>query len=399
MKSVKLYISLLFIICTHYGFGQCIVNGDFASWCGHTSADCSSSFDQDCVPNWKKSHGSPTFVPGATAAQNAIFMFASTGAHGEGIFGSYNFEANHQYTVKVAAVNGGDNGNLVVLAANNIGESSYSDCGGQDLPHVVGTTIIMNQFLQGGGSMTEYTITFTPLINYSQVWIYPSTFGQKMEMTVDYISICPDTCTGNVTYNTGAVPGGTTRAGFIYAGSSSGTGGSGTVTVQNGLTTSFIGGDDIFLQPEFHVSLTSGEFRALVVGGCGQSQSKQQIASRYPSVQARNDPNGLIKPGPRGAVSTLDSSRIANPPALQENVSLFPNPARSKLNVMLGSQSKILSIDVLNEMGMLIKRIDSRAFANKQKMEIDVSTLQDGLYILRIITEGRTITQKFKKTK
>jgi hypothetical protein len=394
MKRIKLYISLLFIICAHNGLAQCIQNGDFADWCNEVPATgCTSTFTNTCVPNWQKSHGSPQLFPGNTPAENVMFMWATSGAHGEGVLASYNFQANHQYNIKVAAYRSSayNAGNLVLLAANNVTPSGYTDCHGEDLPNFLGTYILMNQSLST--TMTEYTLTFTPQINYSQVWLYPSTQNFKIEMYVDYVSICQDTCTGYITYNSGAVPGGTTRAGFIYAGSSAGTGGSGTVTVQNGLTTSFIGGDEVFLLPNFHVQLTSGEFRALLYR-CYPDQIRARPA-RYPSVEAKLDPQGLL---PRSAGRPrIDSSALARP---NQSITLYPNPARSKLNLQLPNFiGSISGMQVLNEVGIVVQQIDRKAYADKQNIEIDVSKLPAGMFILRVVTDKQTFTQKFQKLK
>ena len=395
MKRIKLYISLLFIICGYNAWAQCIQNGDFAEWCNDVPATgCTTTFDNYCVPNWQKSHGSPQVFPGNTAAENVMFMWAIQGAHGEGVFASYNFKANHQYSIKVAAhrSTAWNTGNLVLLAANNITPSGYTDCQGEDLPHFPGTYILMNQPLST--TMTEYTITFTPLINYSQVWLYPTTGNFKIEMFVDYVSICQDTCTGTVVYNSGAMPGGETRAGFIWAGSSSGFGGSGTVTAQNGITTSLIGGDDITLQPNFHVQLTSGEFRALIYK-CYPWQIRPQ-PSRYPSVQAQLDPRGL-EPAPILRRARMDSAAIAR---AKPGMALYPNPARSTLSVELNNfKDNIQGIQILNSLGVVVQQIDRKAYADKQRLEIDVSKLPDGMFVLRVVTDKQTFTQKFQKLK
>jgi hypothetical protein len=400
MKRIKLYISLLFIICAHNGLAQCIQNGDFADWCNEVPATgCTTTFTNTCVPNWQKSHGSPQLFPGNTPAENVMFMWAISGAHGEGVLASYNFQANHQYKIKVAAYRSTawNAGNLVLLAANNVTPSGYTDCQGEDLPHFLGTYILMNQPLST--TMTEYTLTFTPLINYSQVWLYPSTQNLKVDMYVDYVSICQDSCTGYITYNSGAVPGGTTRAGFIYAGSSAGTGGSGTVTVQNGISTSFIGGDEVYLQPNFHAQLTSGEFRALIYR-CYPEQIRQQTQpSRYPSVAATLDPRGLETASRSIGTKRYDSSSLARARPV-DGMSIFPNPVRSKLSVRLNNfTGNIAGMQVLNEVGIVVQQIDRAAYADKQNVEIDVSRLPAGTFILKVITDKQTFTQKFQKMK
>src|SRR5262245_31283755 len=194
MKRLKLYISLLLIICSHGAMSQyCFSNnGQFAT-IGSAYSSLPCYFDDNYVVNWHRSHGTPSYHMTTNADESFMYMWAThdggiggRGPHGEGIWGGYNFQANHQYTIKVAAFNTGDNGNLVVEAANGVPTTTMSIyCQGEDLPSVSGAFIIMNQFLAGSSSSyTEYVITFTPTANYSQVWIYPSTWGYRMEMYV-----------------------------------------------------------------------------------------------------------------------------------------------------------------------------------------------------------------------
>jgi hypothetical protein len=411
MKRIKLYISLLFTLYAPYGFGQCITNPEFI-----TSSNCTPTtcyFDDGCVTNWHRSHGTPQYHRNTTTpSASYMYMWATHdtglggyGPHGEGIWGGFTFLAYHQYKIKVAAYNAGSNGDIVVLAANNVPTTTFTACQGENLPSVTGTAPIMQQFLEGGNStFTEYTITFTPTANYTQVWVYPTTWannGDQMDLYVDYVSICEEFCTGTIVYNSGAMPGGETRAGFIWAGSSSGFGGSGTVTAQNGITTSLIGGEEVTLQPNFHVQLTSGEFRALIYA-CSPQQRISEQPSKYPSVPATLDPKG--SPPIRGGAGSgrFDSLRLARvtPPPGPESVAIYPNPVRSKLNVQLNNFTGAISgIQVLNEVGVVVQQIDRKTYADKQKLEIDVSKLPDGMFILRVVTDKQTFTQKFQKLK
>jgi hypothetical protein len=79
--------------------------------------------------------------------------------------------------------------------------------------------------------LTDYFRTASA--NYSQLWIYPSaTTTVQYNLEVMNVALCPLSCstTGTLVYNVGVVPANLSEAGQIYAGSSAGTGGSGTVS-------------------------------------------------------------------------------------------------------------------------------------------------------------------------
>jgi len=413
IKQLRLCISILLIVCSHRAISQyCFSNnGQFANTVnGYPppySTDC--TFNDNNVINWHRSHGTPQYYK-IVSNPSASFMYMwatydrglfGRGPVGEGIWGGYNFQANHHYTIKVAAYNQGDNGNLVVVAANGVPTTTMpmSLCQGEDLPNVSGTSIIMNQYLPGfSNSFTEYVITFTPSINYTQAWIYPSTWGDKMEMNVDYISICETACPEYITiYNSGVLTAGETRANFIYAGSTSGTGGSGTVTAKNGVSTSLIAGNEVTLTPNFQVQLTSGEFRAFILS-CDPSQQsarEQNQTSRYPSVAAQLDPRGLIPSRGGKRPQQSDSSSFAGTSPFAGSMSIYPNPARDKLKIILSmSTGASYNIEIANSLGIKVKQTQIRATI--RYAEIDVGKLPVGIYFIKV---NNQFTGKFEKIK
>ena len=74
---------------------------------------------------------------------------------------------------------------------------------------------------------------------------------------------------------------------------------------------------------------------------------------------------------------------------VDNNVSIYPNPATEVLNV--NANSNIQSVEVMNIMGQTIQSIN----ANDNYTQINISNLANGVYMLRVNTENGVINQKF----
>lgn len=74
---------------------------------------------------------------------------------------------------------------------------------------------------------------------------------------------------------------------------------------------------------------------------------------------------------------------------LDNNISIYPNPASSVLNV--NANSNIQSVEVMNLMGQTIQV----ELANGLNTQINTSSLSNGVYMLRVTTENGVINQKF----
>ena len=75
-------------------------------------------------------------------------------------------------------------------------------------------------------------------------------------------------------------------------------------------------------------------------------------------------------------------------------VKLFPNPASQSVNLDLGEIYPAVSIEMTNTLGQIVK---AESFRNLQSTEIDVSTLNEGIYIVRVIVGDKMGTMKFLK--
>lgn len=89
------------------------------------------------------------------------------------------------------------------------------------------------------------------------------------------------------------------------------------------------------------------------------------------------------------------SSTVIQPLALDEAVSIYPNPARHELNVLaVGVNTKLLSLTIYNLQGVLIRTVEN---INEQEFTLPVEYLTPGMYILRAETNYAVTHKKFEK--
>lgn len=90
----------------------------------------------------------------------------------------------------------------------------------------------------------------------------------------------------------------------------------------------------------------------------------------------------------------------STPLAVQENegsyLSIGPNPANEFLNIETNLQdNKEVSIDMLNSLGQIVLSKKVNCEGDKLKVKLDVSSLANGIYFLRLSGENIRKTQKF----
>jgi beta-glucosidase len=72
-------------------------------------------------------------------------------------------------------------------------------------------------------------------------------------------------------------------------------------------------------------------------------------------------------------------------------VSLYPNPAKDKISIM-GIQSQNINVSIYNSMGELVMQ---KQITNSK--EVDISSLSNGIYIMRILNSNSYLNYKFIK--
>ncbi|HVA99574.1 MAG TPA: T9SS type A sorting domain-containing protein, partial [Bacteroidia bacterium] len=81
-----------------------------------------------------------------------------------------------------------------------------------------------------------------------------------------------------------------------------------------------------------------------------------------------------------------------NPPNLQ--VSIFPNPANDKINIVYNAGTGTVNYNILNVLG---QSISHGAFGNSSNNQLDVSKLPAGIYFLKLIRNNNVVVGKFVK--
>jgi len=89
------------------------------------------------------------------------------------------------------------------------------------------------------------------------------------------------------------------------------------------------------------------------------------------------------------------TAAVDKPSVSQENIKLFPNPAKENLNISIGSQIPAMTdISVLSQDGKLIDSVQYN-YDGSTPMKIDTGKFCNGLYLLRIKDQNFTDTKKF----
>lgn len=76
-----------------------------------------------------------------------------------------------------------------------------------------------------------------------------------------------------------------------------------------------------------------------------------------------------------------------------DEITLYPNPASSIINIQLANESKIYSIDLLDARGKFLREIDLDLKGNE--LSIDISNLTQGIYYISYINDGTRKTKSF----
>jgi hypothetical protein len=75
---------------------------------------------------------------------------------------------------------------------------------------------------------------------------------------------------------------------------------------------------------------------------------------------------------------------------------IFPNPTNGVLNIELPTNNSA-AIQVINTMGQVNFLNKNQALDNSNRCSIDLSTLNNGVYFIRIEQDGKTWTEKILK--
>ena len=72
---------------------------------------------------------------------------------------------------------------------------------------------------------------------------------------------------------------------------------------------------------------------------------------------------------------------------------IYPNPVKDKLCIQKALTSETTHITIFNTSGMIVRNIDSRS----EHIQLNVSDLPSGIYLINIIQNGEALSKKFIK--
>ncbi len=390
MKKNIFITALLVIALTGKVYCQCWL-GDASTCSNVTGGLC----DNMSCTGWNSSHGDPNIDVGHVDLScshnpynNFYTWYRSDISKGEGIYHGYNFTGCQSYQVTVVADGAGGTGHIFVYAARGI-TPQINDCGGF-IPAVSDKELIgIISPVTSGGCQT-FPICYTPTSNYTQIWLYSfSTVMPQYSTLIKSVEICVDnTCPGggDLIFNTGVIPASTHTSMNVQAGSTAGTGGSGTVTVSATGTTILQAVQTVYLKNEFRASVTSGTFIARTVP-CST------LLHRPMPIQTNIPPTVISQP-PADSIAAFNIKKQLKLPVTEDEINIYPSPGKGLIEVQLGGyyNNSSADISILNVSGVQVKIFYNQQIKNKIRM--DLRSLNNGLYFIKIILKGKTITKR-----
>ncbi len=93
------------------------------------------------------------------------------------------------------------------------------------------------------------------------------------------------------------------------------------------------------------------------------------------------------------SLSTGTTTLATQNKALENALSVFPNPATNRLTLRMGKEGVGASVEIYNALGQRVQQ----AQATREDLTLDVSALRAGVYTIRFTTNGGTATRSFLK--
>ncbi len=128
--------------------------------------------------------------------------------------------------------------------------------------------------------------------------------------------------------------------------------------------------------------LYQGEFQ-LVADKIGFESYTEQISVDYTEALSQDL---SVETNPLSILEYSSSRDMLN---------IFPNPSSQLLTVDLQGIRQVISIKIYNELGLNVKTIDIVDYVSNSKVEIDISTLPVGNYIIQVISNNSITNSKF----
>jgi len=121
-----------------------------------------------------------------------------------------------------------------------------------------------------------------------------------------------------------------------------------------------------------------------------ESKEEADLVMEWDQSLPQHD--GLFHTNGLSAISELKFSTAGNQQLLGEEIMIFPNPAKDKLNIIV-SEANGQKIEIINIHG---QQVYSGELLNKQT-KVDISFFEKGLYFVQITSENQNLVRKVVK--
>lgn len=175
----KLFLIVVFLGVFFYSIFSQIIEYDFDYIGAETPPNCSPfKGTTNFWTDYKVILGSPSITQNQSGIYNICKLASSypfPDNKGEGLYIPYGFKNNHLYDIEFHIKSGTGNVQFVVDLANNLNETSYSECGEEPVPNFTDIENIINERAISGNLGAWYSshiFDYKPTKNYSYLMFY-----------------------------------------------------------------------------------------------------------------------------------------------------------------------------------------------------------------------------------
>ncbi|PSK94534.1 T9SS type A sorting domain-containing protein [Taibaiella chishuiensis] len=346
------------------------------------------------IGDWGSTHGSPDYFP------SYFFMWYNKDWNvGEGVFKRFNFMPDTEYDIYIGIPSSetfpdhNQNGFKVLLANNVVANGIQNQ--GSSIPAFPSSRQLYSHV---GANFSDKTLRLkfrTYSQGYENIVFYPVTTipGGHATLALDCITITSCSIDDNYyCYNTTISPG-TTAMKNIYIGSSFGNIASLTSSDPT-QSTEIVATKKIELRENTNLSVDPGKTVVLDV-------RPYDCLSAFPlnlpfgvvEHEFRAGACGYARPGNDTKSGSIDF----NPDLPQSNIKCFtvtPNPTKGLFRISFAQAPEAAEVSVTSIDGRIVKQ---EKISGKSQTEIDISSLPNGIYFVRVTDGTRIEVQKVVK--
>ncbi|MFA7686353.1 MAG: T9SS type A sorting domain-containing protein [Moheibacter sp.] len=109
------------------------------------------------------------------------------------------------------------------------------------------------------------------------------------------------------------------------------------------------------------------------------------------------DENKILRNGYKGSNTRdglISEETMSTQDVLNQSLQIYPNPSNGELNIQLKEKSNNISLNIYDLTG---KRVAQNTFENSNKLNVNLSHLPPGTYVIHLVADGKKWTQKWIK--